>query len=69
MCRKEQLLAEIEVRFISIESSTPDKPAGMFVPVAGTPRCSPRLAAKCEQHQSNILVSSSYLSEKSKFIE
>ena len=30
MCRKEQLLAEIEVRFISVESSTPDKPAGML---------------------------------------
>ena len=44
---KEKLVAAGEAGFVSIESSTPDKPRGTFVPLIEpvTLRRSPRLAA------------------------
>ena len=48
MSRK-KLLATGDAGFVSLESSTPDKPVGVFVPATGTPRRSPCLAAKCKR--------------------
>lgn len=45
---KDQSLAAGKVGFVSAESSTPEKHARTFVPVIGTPWCSPHLAAKCK---------------------
>lgn len=50
---KDQSLAAGKVGFVSAESSTPEKHARTFVPVIGTPRCSPHLAAKCKRYCSS----------------
>ena len=44
--KKKKLLATGQAGFVSLESSTPERPVGTFVPSLGTPRRSPRLAAK-----------------------
>ena len=43
---RRKLLATGEAGFVSLEASTPERPEGTFVPTLGTPRRSPRLAAK-----------------------
>ena len=54
MSRK-KLLATSEAGFISVESSTPEKPVGTFIPALGMPRRSPRLAAKRKRCQAESL--------------
>ena len=43
---RRKLLATYEAGFVSLEASTLERPVGTFVPTLGTPRLSPRLAAK-----------------------
>ena len=43
---RRKLLATSEAGFVSLEASTHKRPIGTFVPTLGTPRRSPRLAAK-----------------------
>ena len=45
MARKEKVVVAGEVGFVSINSSTPEKPRGTYLPLLETPRRSPRLAA------------------------
>jgi hypothetical protein len=49
MVTKENVLAIGEVGFVSLESSTPRKPGGTFIPKVETLPRSPRLAAKRER--------------------
>ena len=52
--RKEQLLATGEVRFVIVETSTPEKLVGTFVAVTGTTQHSSHLTAKRKQcHRSS----------------
>ena len=44
--KKKKLLAMGEAGFVSLESSTPERHVGTFLPALGMPRRSPRLAAK-----------------------
>ena len=54
MSRK-KFLATDEAGFISVESSSPEKPVGTFIPALWTPRRSPRLAAKRKRCQAESL--------------
>ena len=51
--KKKKLLATGEAGFVSLESSTPERPVGTFVPALGTPRRSPRLTAKRKRSRSH----------------
>ena len=59
MATKKQLVATSEAGFVSIESSTPEKPRGTFIPLVETPRRSPRLAAKRKGERSHNTSSAS----------
>ena len=51
---KKKLLAAGKAGFVSLEPSTPERPVGTFVPALGTPRRSPRLAAKRKRSRSHV---------------
>ena len=59
MATKKQLVATSEAGFVSVESSTPEKPRGTFIPLVETPRRSPRLAAKRKRERSHNTSSAS----------
>ena len=55
---KKKLVASSAVGFVSVESSTPEKPKGTFIPLAETPWRSPRLAAERKRERNTDMSSS-----------